>query len=323
MAAAGLGSSLPYFYATYGAVTGLGHSALGSVPNMVVVSQWFPRATGRAIALADIGTALGVILIVPAAQWVILQVGWRATLWALAAFIVLVLVPVNLRQGVPGHSVSRPDGNGRGSTGADAPGDARTMRAALARGAFWWLVLARLTSGLAFQMMMVHMIPYAIGAGYGKLTAASLLGVVSAVSMAGRFLVGVAADRLGRGLAATLAYASASAGILALMQIQTAGMGALAIFVLLYGLSQGSSGIVVAARAADLFQGRHFGRIYGWISITSGAGEALGAWLGGAVYDLTGSYRLAFYAALVALAGGAATLWMTYVGEITPRPKRA
>jgi MFS family permease len=93
MATTGLGSVLPYFYATYGAVTGLGHSAIGSVPNMIVVSKWYPQGTGRAIALADVGTALGVILIVPAAQWMILQVGWRWTLWALAGVMVLVLAP--------------------------------------------------------------------------------------------------------------------------------------------------------------------------------------------------------------------------------------
>lgn len=80
---------------------------------------------------------------------------------------------------------------------------------------------------------------------------------------------------------------------------------------------------MVAARAADLFQGKHFGRIYGWISITNGVGEALGAWLGGAVYDLTGSCRTAFAAAVVALAAGAASLGMTYVGESATRQEQS
>jgi predicted MFS family arabinose efflux permease len=112
----------------------------------------------------------------------------------------------------------------------------------------------------------------------------------------------------------TLAYTSTAVGILSLMSLPTAGPAALFAFVLCYGLSQGSSGIVVAARAADLFQGGSFGRIYGWISVTNGIGEGIGAWLGGAVYDWTGSYRLAFGAAIAALATGAASLWMTYAG---------
>jgi MFS family permease len=155
------------------------------------------------------------------------------------------------------------------------------------------------------------------------MASASLLAAVAAVSMAGRFLVGVAADRLGRGLAATLAYGSATLGILSLANLQTGGLGALILFVLFYGLSQGSSGIVVVARAADLFQGAHFGRIYGWISVTGGVGEALGAWLGGAVYDLTGSYRTAFAAAVVALAAGVVSLGMTYVGNSVTRQEGA
>jgi MFS-type transporter involved in bile tolerance (Atg22 family) len=96
------------------------------------------------------------------------------------------------------------------------------------------------------------------------------------------------------------------------MALPAAGPAALLVFVVCYGLSQGSSGIVVAARAADLFQGGSFGRIYGWISLTNGIGEGLGAWLGGAVYDVTGSYRKAFGVAIAALATGAASLWMTY-----------
>jgi predicted MFS family arabinose efflux permease len=108
-----------------------------------------------------------------------------------------------------------------------------------------------------------------------------------------------------------------------LANLQTGGLAALILFVLFYGLSQGSSGIVVVARAAALFQGAHFGRIYGWISVASGVGEALGAWLGGAVYDLTGSYRTAFAAAVVALAAGAASLGMTYVGDSATRQEES
>lgn len=155
MAITGFGTVLPYFYAIYGAMTGLGHSALGSVPNMVVVSKWFPRTTGRAIGLADLGTALGVILIVPAAQGILLWVGWRGTLWVLAGILVLVLVPANLCQSVPEREASGSDGIGCGYTGGNLEKDALTLRAALARGPFWWLVLARLTSGLAFQMAFV------------------------------------------------------------------------------------------------------------------------------------------------------------------------
>ncbi len=73
------------------------------------------------------------------------------------------------------------------------------------------------------------------------------------------------------------------------------------------------------ARAADLFQGASFGRISGWISVTNGIGEGAGAWLGGTVYDRTGSYHLAFGGAVLALAIGATSVWLTYGGRRSER----
>ncbi len=312
VAATSVASSLSHFYVTYGILTGIGNSALTSTPNMVVVSKWFPRGTGRAIAIADIGTALGVILIVPAAQWAILHLGWRRALLCLAAFLVLLLVPTNWHQRIPeaGEAASP---IASGSEGSSAPARyGTTLRTAVAAPGFWWLVLARLSSGMAFQIISVHLVAFVVGAGYGKMVAASTMGAVSMVSMFGRFLVGLASDRLGRALALTLAYTGTALGILALMTLATMGPIALALFVLCYGLSQGSAGIVVTARAADLFQGSTFGRIYGWISVANGIGEGLGAWLGGAVYDRMGSYHLAFSMAIFALATGAAAVWLTY-----------
>lgn len=322
MAATTMARSLSHFYLTYGILTGIGNSALTSTPNMVVVSKWFPRGTGRAIAIADIGTGLGVILIVPAAQWLILRLGWRMALFILAAFLLLVLVPANWEQRLP--EMGEPDGpNSAGGPPLGPTGRNWSLRSALAGPQFWWLVLARLSSGVAFQMMNVHLVAYLIGAGYGKMTAASTMGAVSMVSMLGRYLVGLASDRLGRAVAMTLAYASTALGILALMSLATLGPLALFVFVLCYGLSQGSSGIVVAARAADLFQGGSFGRIYGWMSVTNGIGEGLGAWLGGAVYDRTGRYQGAFGAALLALAVGAGSVWLTYAkADPVEAPKR-
>jgi MFS family permease len=309
--------SLTHLYLTYGLLTGIGNSALTSTPNMVVVSKWFPTGTGRAIALADIGTGLGVILIVPAAQWFILRLGWRMTVLALALFLMLVLVPTNWYQRVPapGEEAGPIPKDGHADPGR--MGREWTLRSASASAPFWWLVLARLSSGIAFQIITVHMVAYIIGAGYGKMIAASALGAAAMVSMLGRYLVGVASDRVGRAMAATLAYTSTTLGVLALMALPAGGPVALAVFVLCYGLSQGSSGIVVAARAADLFQGRSFGRIYGWMSVTNGIGEGLGAWLGGAVYDRTGGYHWAFGAAILALAAGAASLWLTYAKAAT------
>jgi predicted MFS family arabinose efflux permease len=139
---------------------------------------------------------------------------------------------------------------------------------------------------------------------------------VSLVSLGGRLTTGWLADRIGRAPALTIMYASAAAGIACLAGLAASESAAWLVgYVLLYGLAQGSGGIVASARAADVFVGRAFGTIFGTLSLALGPGEALGAWAGGAVYDATGSYLPAFGVAGLALAAGLGALWLVRPGR--------
>ena len=73
--------------------------------------------------------------------------------------------------------------------------------------------------------------------------------------------------------------------------------------------SAGSSGIVASARAVDVFAGPTFGTIWGLMTLAVGPGEALGTWLGGWIFDATGSYLPAFGVALAALVAGVDAIW--------------
>jgi uncharacterized membrane protein YfcA len=77
-------------------------------------------------------------------------------------------------------------------------------------------------------------------------------------------------------------------------------------------MAQGSSGIVASARSADVFAGASFGAIYGWLSVAIGPGEALGAYLGGRLFDATGTYLPAFAFVIIALAVGAFAMWRVH-----------
>lgn len=306
--------SLPLLLVTYGVITGVGLAALGSQPNMVVAALWYPRARGTAIALADLGTGLGAFVFIPLAQVLVAGAGWRTALVAWAALLVGLLLPANHFQrvpaaaGVPGAAPDPPAREGEGQ-----------FRGAARTPAFWWLVAVRFFSAMAFPLMNVHMVAFAIGAGVAPATAAAALGTVSLVSLAGRLLTGWLSDRLGRAPTLTLTYSSAALGIgcLSLLAWQS-WPGWLAGYVLFYGLAQGSSGIVTGARAADLFAGPSFGAIYGWIVLAAGPGEAIGAWAGGAIYDLTGSYLWAFAFVVAALVGGVTGIWRV----VSPAPGR-
>ncbi|MBI4592634.1 MAG: MFS transporter [Candidatus Rokubacteria bacterium] len=158
--------------------------------------------------------------------------------------------------------------------------------------------------------MNVHMVAYAIGHGIAPGAAATALGAVSLVSLAGRLTTGWLCDRVGRAPALTITYASAALGIACLVLLAaTSSPLWLVVYVAFYGMAQGSSGIVASARAADVFAGASFGAIFGWTTLAIGPGEALGAWLGGKIYDVSGSYLPAFGFVLAALAAGVAAIW--------------
>jgi MFS family permease len=290
-------SSLSTLVAVYGVLAGLGLSTFGSQPNMALAALWYPGARGRAIAVADLGTGLGAFLFIPLAQFLVSAHGWRTTLLTWAGLLIVVVFPLNALQGRPPEP---PAASGQRRGPAARPG--WTLREALTSAPFWWLVGTRLLAGCTFPLMNTHLVAYAVGRGVDPTTAATALGSVSLVSLVGRLATGWLSDRAGRAPALSLAYLSATLGIgcLALLA-PTSWLGWLALYVAFYGLAQGSSGIVVSARAADVFAGASFGAIYGWLILAGGPGEALGAWIGGRIFDATGSYLPAFGVAVAAL----------------------
>jgi MFS family permease len=161
---------------------------------------------------------------------------------------------------------------------------------------------------MAFPLVNVPMVAFAVEAGVPPGQAAAALGTVSLASLGGWMLTGWLADRIGG--AATPTYSSAVLGLGCLsMLVVHSAPGRLFACVLLYGLAQGSADLVAAARPADVFAGPGFGVIYGWMSPAVGPGEAIGAWTGGVIYDATGSYLAGFAFMAAALALTVVVMW--------------
>lgn len=299
-------TSLPALILVYGVVGGLALTCLGSQVNMLLAALWYPAARGRAIAVADLGTGFGAFCFIPLAQGLVSAIGWRGTLLVWAGLLVAVVIPLNAFQRLPPAEVIVP----RGDVAGAPPPAAWTVRAALRSAPFWWLAGMRFFAACAFPMINTHVVAYAIGRGVAPAAAATALGTVALVSLAGRLTTGYLCDRIGRAATLTVMYAACALGIGCLTMLAVTGSPAwLAAYVAFYGLSQGSSGIVASARAADVFAGPAFGAIWGLLGLATGPGEALGAWLGGRIFDATGSYLPAFGVAVGALIVGAVCVW--------------
>lgn len=308
LALASRAGSLGALTLAYGVLGGLGLSGLGSQANMTVAALWYERARGRAIALVDLGTGLGAFAFIPLAQALVALLDWRGVLLVWAALLLVVIAPVNLLQRLP-EPASAAHAGAPGAPALRQP--ARwTLRRATRTAAFWNLAASRGLSAMAFPLMNVHMVAFAIGAGVEPAQAAAALGSVSLVSLGGRLCTGWLADRIGRAQTLSITYASAVCGIACLTALGWQGWrGWLLGYVLFYGFAQGSSGIVASARTADIFAGPTFATIYGWMSLAVGPGEAIGAWAGGAIYDATGSYLGGFGFVVLALLLGATLMW--------------
>ncbi len=304
--AASRATSLPALVVTYGLIGGLMLAALGGQTNMVVAALWYPRARGRAIALVDLGTGFGAFCVIPLGQLLVTAIGWRGTLLVWAVLLLAIVVPLNGFQRLPPSSAPT----------KASPDAARawSVRTAVRASAFWWLAVAVFCGSCAFPVMNTHMVAYAVERGITPDRAAAALGAVSLVSLVGRYGTGWLSDRIGRAVTLTLAYGSAALGVVCLSMLAVTGRGFwLVLYVVLYGLAQGSTGIVSSARAADVFAGASFGTIFGWITLAIGPSQALGAWIGGRIFDVTASYLPAFGFAIAALVAGVLAMWQVRV----------
>jgi MFS family permease len=185
-----------------------------------------------------------------------------------------------------------------------------TLGLAVRTRAFWALFLGYFFTPLAVFPVSTHAVASIVDLGFSAMVAAWAFGVSGLMSTIGRVLFGSLADRVGGPWAATVSFGCTAAGALALIGLEGWPAHAwLGVFAVFFGLGFGARGPIITAMASERFGGRHFGAIYGALNLGNGIGGALGPWFGGAVHDVTGSYRVAFMTSLVCCALGAACFW--------------
>ncbi|MBI4637570.1 MAG: MFS transporter [Candidatus Rokubacteria bacterium] len=199
-----------------------------------------------------------------------------------------------------------------GSLPLPAPSDPDpTLSEALGTRAFWALFCAYFLTPLAVFPVFTHQVAFAIDLGFPRLGVATIFGLVGLASSVGRAGFGVAADRFGGPLSATLSFGCTAGGALALLAVEAWPRTAwLVVFALLFGLGFGARGPIITAMATDLFGGRRFGVIYGVLNLANGIGAAIGPWFGGFVHDVSGSYRLAFLSSVLFSGLAAGCFWL-------------
>jgi len=167
--------------------------------------------------------------------------------------------------------------------------------------AFWMLCLAHLCMSVTMTMVNVHLVEFlARSIALPILVASTVFGALSLVSLGGRMFFGWLADRLHGEGAFTVAMGCTISGFIMLLAlVWLGGAWPLYAFVISYGFAQGAGGIAIAAKTIEVFQGPRLGTIFMVVTLSANLGSAFGAWFGGRLFDLTGSYTLTFVTAIV------------------------
>ncbi len=310
--------SLGVFYLFYFLQTA-GYVVAGPIPNQVLISNWFDRFRGRAMATAYLGAGIGGAAAPALAGFLIKHVGWRWAMRSIAAVILLVLIPVTLKmvRNRPSDLNLLPDGTPAPDqprvTAARVPGF-DSLRAVLRTPAFWLIALGSFMSIGAVGGVIQHLVLFLKDSGFTLDEATRVPIVLLMSSLAGRIIMGWLADRFPKKyvmLAACLCVAGA------VPLLYSPNLGTMAyVFAAIFGFGMGADYMLIPLITADCFGVRSLGRIMGVIITTDSFGQAFAPVAVGHIFDVTKSYNWAFV--LLTAMGAAGALAIAFVS----RPQR-
>ncbi len=307
-------------YLTLGALVGGGINCLAYTGQSLYLTNWFVRRRGLALSIAFSGVGVGSVTLLPWLQTLIEHGGWRTAGGTLGILVRVLLAPPNLLlRRRPDDLGLHPDGIGAGGVTGGRHGNIVdsdwaavdwTLGRALRTARFWWIAVGYFCGLFTWYAVQVHQTKYLIDIGFSPETAAWALGIVSFVAVPGQIALGHLSDRIGREwvwmignggfvLCCLALIALRTHPTLAVLYAMVVAQGALG-----YGLTS-----VMGAIAAEIFEGRHYGNIFGCVMLAAILGGAAGPWLAGSLHDRFGDYAPAFWISIVLSLVSAVAIW--------------
>jgi len=317
----GFAQKLFHFYLLFGILMPIGTACCGWPLLGPALANWFVKRRGLVIGLGHMGGGLSFIYSL-FAEFTISNFGWRFAYFVLAGMLVALISPLFL------FFHYRPESAGLRPYGATEPSfpfgsvaeterietavsNDWTLGRALRTYQLWLIVLSYLLYwGIGGYLVIAHQVKFAEDAGYSGMFSASIFGLFGIFMMAGQSSAFLS-DWMGREKTITLATLLSIGGLGALSLVEDTSMPAL---LYLYAICFGYGGGLFASTAfvgtADIFHGRYFGEIAGLLLTGQGIGGAIGPWLGGYLYDISGSYRISFLICMVCFGLACLMVWI-------------
>ena len=255
-------------------------------PLLADTAQWWNKRRGIAVAVCASGNYLAGTLWPPIAQWGVTQVGWRTTYLCIGLFCGIGMGLLALRMRTKPPAAAAATVNRQGVVASDRPFGMSVLQAQ------WLLSVAGVGCCVAMAMPQVHIVAYCSDLGFGAARGAEMLSLMLACGIVSRLVSGVICDRIG-GIR-TLLLGSALQGIALMMFLPFDGLVPLYLVSAMFGLFQGGIVPSYAIIVREHFPAKEAGARTGTIIMATLVGMALGGWLSGKIFDVTGSYHAAF-----------------------------
>ena len=310
--ASGLATGIGSFALAQGLFIGLLGSSASFAPLVADTSLWFVKRRGMAVAVCASGNYVAGALWPPVVQHFVAAHGWRPTCIGLGLFSGLAMAGLALlMRPRPPAAVPAAPKSGRQVLPSNRPFG---LSLAQAQGA---LCVAGVACCVAMAMPQVHIVAYCGDLGYGVARGAEMLSLMLACGIVSRLVSGAICDRIG-GIR-TLLLGSLLQGVALLLFLPFDGLASLYVISALFGLFQGGIVPSYAIIVREHFPPREAGARVGTVLMCTLLGMALGGWMSGKVFDLTGSYQAAFLNGLAwNLLNGGIAAWLLWRSRQAP-----
>jgi MFS family permease len=309
----GMVTEIWHLYLTFGVLLGVAQ-AVFLVPLIPAAMLWFRRNLGLGMGVLMAAWGVGPALAAPLMGYLIERFGWQDTFWitAFGSVVIMFAMVVMFRD--------RPSDRGDLPYGA-LPEDPPQVKASLDvekvklftrfmrnTAAYWNMSSIHFLGCVGHAVILVYIIPIAISEGVSVVVAASLLTVMSGVSVITRLAVPVMAERMGTRTVMAVAYVAQ--GLPVIMLFWTHDVTMFYVFAIVFGIGYGGEAGGFPILNRKYYGLAPVGAAHGFQMLGAGLGMAVGGWVGGITFDLTGGYDIALVVSIVTSLGGAVSIML-------------
>lgn len=294
----------------YGVVASIGMAGSSNVTASAIVAHWFVDKRGLAMGLVLSGMAAGQLVITPVSLFLIAQYDWRLCMLVFSVIIALIILPIcylfvrskPADMGLRPYGVTEEVAAGQAAVSPEKKINGDSIFAVMKERTFWLLAIPYFICGFTdVGLIGTHFIPFAAGKDFSVVIIGTVMAIIASFNIVGTIGTGYLSDKLDSGKLLAMIYWTR--GVMFILVLTAENPVLLYVFAVLYGATEMASIAPTSTMCAHLFKQYSIGAVFGFVSVSHQLGAALGSFVPGVLYDLTGSYTMVFVISIVLLAG--------------------